>query len=271
MVAAGGLLVLAFVSSRPRTDLAGYDAQVLRCPRVAAAVTGVAALVLIPLTYSQLVGRPVSSLGFVDLLTFATQTEPGAVLLLQAILAICAALVLTRSPGTRVALELLVVVVTATALVPALTGHSYAADQNRVVVVAALALHVVAATVWVGGLVGLALLVRGARSVLAEAVTGFSSLALVCVVLVLGSGLVNVALRLDSWAALVTEWYGRLVLAKVVALIALSCIGFTHRRRTIPALRGGDRSPLLRLAAAEILLMAMTVGLAVGLSHTPGG
>jgi putative copper resistance protein D len=56
--------------------------------------------------------------------------------------------------------------------------------------------------------------------------------------------------------------------AKAVALTALGVLGWWHRRATIPVLASSSR-PFVRLASAEIVMMAATMALATGLSRTP--
>jgi putative copper export protein len=92
---------------------------------------------------------------------------------------------------------------------------------------------------------------------------------MVCIVAVLVSGVVNAWAEIGSPAGLVGTPYGLLVLAKVGALLLLAGVGWQHRRRSIPALVRGSKSMFVRLAGAEIVLMAATVGLAVGLARTP--
>ncbi|MQA96264.1 MAG: hypothetical protein GEV11_17055, partial [Streptosporangiales bacterium] len=61
-------------------------------------------------------------------------------------------------------------------------------------------------------------------------------------------------------------------LVKVAALVVLAGFGWEHRRRTVPRLAGGGasaRRAFVRLAAAELLLMAGTYGVAVALSRAP--
>ncbi len=69
----------------------------------------------------------------------------------------------------------------------------------------------------------------------------------------------------DVW----TSPYGILLLAKTGALLALGALGWWHRARTVPAVVAGRPRAFLRLAGAEVLVMATAVGLAVVLARTP--
>jgi putative copper resistance protein D len=149
-----------------------------------------------------------------------------------------------------------------------LTGHSAAADDH-VLAVTTLSVHVVAASVWVGGL--LALLVHGRGSDdPALAATRFSAVALGCFLATGASGLLAAWLVLsgDLASALATG-YGWLLLAKTSALVALGLLGWQHRRRTLPRLCAGDPGSFRRFALGETAVLLATVALAVALSSSP--
>jgi putative copper resistance protein D len=118
--------------------------------------------------------------------------------------------------------------------------------------------------------VALVLLGTADRRSFPIAVPRFSSLALWCAIAVAASGLVSSALRLASPTELVTTWYGRLVLLKLLLIAVIAAFGVWHRRRHLPRL-ATDPSRLLfvRVAATEVLVMAATIGVAVALSRTP--
>jgi cytochrome c oxidase assembly factor CtaG/putative copper export protein len=162
----------------------------------------------------------------------------------------------------------LLVVTAVLALTPAVfTGHS-AQAADHTVAVTSLVVHVVAAALWVGGLLGLVLHLRRAPAQLARAMPVFSGLALVCFVLVGLSGMVNAWTRLDSLAA----WgsgYGAIALAKAGAFLLLGVLGWAHRRHAMRRLAAGQPRAFLRLSLGELGVMAATVGLAVALARTP--
>jgi putative copper export protein len=172
----------------------------------------------------------------------------------------------------RVALVLTVAALTG----PLLTGHS--ANERTafwsVLATASLVVHMVAATTWIGGLG--ALLRYGRSGDPATPVARFSRLALLCAVSIGVTGLLTAEIHLggreNGWG-LITQWvtsgYGAVVFAKAVAFASLVGIGWWHRRSTLPALEAGRAWAFWRLAAAEIVVMAATVALAVALSRTP--
>lgn len=129
--------------------------------------------------------------------------------------------------------------------------------------------HVLAAATWFGMLVALALTARsrGAWSVL---LPRYSAIAWRCVWILAVTGIVDAAIRLGGIAPLVTTGYGRVVLAKVVALAALLWAGWWLRRTWVaPAAGhriGADAS--LRRAVGESAAMAVAFGLAAALATT---
>lgn len=145
---------------------------------------------------------------------------------------------------------------------PAATGHAAAAPSGRALAVAAVALHVVAATLWVGGL-GATLLLCGRPAVLDDALPRYSRLAGWCLAAVAVTGVVSATARIRAWSELVGTGYGWLLLAKAGCLVLAGLLGRAARVR----LRAG-RSPVLRWAGIEILVMAVAVGLAATLTQT---
>ncbi|MGI5175904.1 cytochrome c oxidase assembly protein [Dactylosporangium sp. CA-152071] len=215
------------------------------------------ALAMLPLTLSDLLGQPVSQVSFAGLRSLAWSVAQGRSALAQAVfaavIAVACRIVLTRTGAGMVAALACVA-----ALPPALTGHSAGAGNHQLAVTS-LAVHILAAALWVGGL-GALLTLRSDR-VLDVAVRGYSRLALGCWVAVAVSGLANAAVRLGSVDELWRSRYGLLLLGKIVALIVVGVFGAVQRRRAFGSFR--------RLATGELLVFAATFGLAVALSRTP--
>ncbi|GII87967.1 copper resistance D precursor [Sphaerisporangium siamense] len=220
------------------------------------------------LTLSDLLGLPVGEAlesGF--LINFSTEVPQGEAFLIVTLitLVIAAATTLTLGPAGR---ALLLALAVFAVLPPAYVGHSAsAADHN--LAVSSLMLHIAGVTLWVGGLFALVIALRRSDD-LPAAVGRFSALALCAFVAVGFSGAVNAWIRIGDLGELWQSRYGLLVLGKLAALAALGWFGLRHRRRTIVALEAGTTSrPFLRLATAEVGVMACTLGLAVALSRTP--
>lgn len=153
------------------------------------------------------------------------------------------------------------------ALLPlTVTAHGASNHEDAVNL---LALHLIGATIWVGGLAAMYFLRRQLDASLALAVRRYSRLAGWCFVLVLLSGVGSALLRLDGPASLGTP-YGVLIILKTAALVLLGAAGWLHRARTIPALERDPQSKALfaRVTGVELVLMAATVGLAVALGRS---
>jgi putative copper export protein len=131
----------------------------------------------------------------------------------------------------------------AIALTTTLTGH--AADWGDLTLSAGADwVHVVATTVWTGGLMALALAVlREARrwppGVLGGCMRRFSRLAGCCVGAVLVTGVYSAWVQLQGLSALVTTMYGRVLAAKLLLVLGLLWWGALNRYTVVPAL-GGD-------------------------------
>ncbi len=156
-------------------------------------------------------------------------------------------------------------------LVPlGLTGHSSAGGSHDLAT-NGLLIHLVAASLWAGGL--LALLAHALRGGdhLGLAARRFSLIALWCWVAMAMSGLVNALVRVQPSDLFSTD-YGRLVTAKFVALCLLGALGWRQRRVSVAALQADPRhgrGALLRLTLIEAAIFGLTFGIAVGLGRTP--
>ena len=124
-------------------------------------------------------------------------------------------------------------------LTTSLTGH--AADWGAITVrVFADWVHVASSAIWVGGLFGLAAIVlRSAREwpgqITGQVAARFSRLAGSCLLLVLLAGIYNAWIQLPFVSALWTTAYGRVLLAKIVAVVAVIGIGALNRFTIVPA------------------------------------
>ncbi len=266
----------------------------LRYACLAALVVALSAAAGLVFNASELLGQPVSAvLGDPGAATGTLDSTVGKALGVQLLLALGVA-VATRldrvsdSSGAgsgHLFAAAVLIVATAAFAAPTVAGHA-AIGADRGLASFAVLVHAAAASLWVGGLVALALMARlvpgdtAASFVVVAPVRRFSVLALGCFVAVAVSGLVNAWVRLGAVSELWRTDYGRLVLAKAVALALLAGIGWAHRRYTIPGLEAaatddatGPRRQFVRLAGVEIAVMAATFGIAVGLAHspTPGG
>ncbi|WP_127820156.1 cytochrome c oxidase assembly protein, partial [Microbacterium sp. CPCC 204701] len=163
-----------------------------------------------------------------------------------------------------------VAVLAAASLVPMGTqGHS-GEEAFHHEAMTALILHIIAAAVWLGGLL-LIVIVRPlqSRGRLTATVTRYSSVAFAAFAVVAVSGTVRAAIGLQDWAALLSP-YGVILGVKIVALIALGLFGAWYRTRLIGRLHQDAASrPFWTLIAFELVLMGLASGAAAALARTP--
>ena len=233
----------------------------------AALVWSAAALAALPAQLADFLGTRLPVVSFRGVVGFVTSVEQGRAQFLAAVLAALVALgarTVLRQNGARIVLVLAL----AATVPPAFTGHT-AEESDHWLAVASAALHVLAVVLWAGGLVAL-LLARQLGAVgRFTAIARFSGLAPLLAVAVVISGILTAYTRFSAASQLTDTAYGRVVLVKVAALMGLVAIGWWHRRAGLPALAEGRPGVFVRLAVAEVLLFAVTVGVAVGLSRTP--
>lgn len=269
-----GMLLISILLPRTEGEL---DETAIRCLRGVgrlALVWGVATAALLVLSWSDVTALPVTKLPFSQLLNgggTTTGSFPEAIpYLFGAVLSLLIAAGAGVAQTIQGAIGLLVL--SGYNLLPLTTqGH---ATHNRFTPYA-VTVHVLAVSLWVGGLAALIIHVRARPDLLAVAVPRFSRVALCCYVAVGASGVIAALVVVDSPAQLFNSRYGLLVLCKVLALIALGLFGWRHRRRTVPAIadhnrhRHRSRRAFLRLAATEAVVMVVTIALGVALSEAP--
>jgi putative copper resistance protein D len=270
VLAAGSFLFAAFLVP-PQTngvlDAGGYRA--LRLGTAASAVWTVCAVLLVPLTVSDVSGQPLREhLNPVSVWSAASLIDTATAWRWTAFIA--AAVTLASLPVLRWSWTPVLLVGALITLVPlGLTGHSSAGGAHDLAT-NSLLIHLMAGALWAGGL--LALLAHAMRS--GEhadlAARRFSALALWCFVAMAASGIVNALVRIQLPELMRSE-YGWLVIGKFVALCVLGFIGWRQRRSGLAALStdAEARGPLIRLALVEAAVFGATFGIAVGLGRTP--
>lgn len=266
-VAVIGALVTAVLL--PAAGFSTTAVPALRAASWSAAVWALSSVSLLLLTVSDVLGVPPAQVfGSARFLEHGWQLAQGRSLLLVSACAVVLT-AYTRWTRTRAGVAVLLVVAVGGVLPVLFAGHSAAASDHDLAT-SSLVVHVVAASVWVGGLGGVLLLLRRSPYVLAAVLPRYSTLALVCFAAVAFSGLLNAWIRtfgdLGLWAG---SGYGGLLLLKTTGLVALGCFGWWHRRRTVTDVTAGRPRAFARLATAEIMVMAATIGAAVALSRTP--
>ena len=198
---------------------------------------------------------------------FLLDTELGRTWLLTTV-AGAALTVLTFAVRSWTATLFTALLAIATIVPMATQGHS-GEEANHSAAVMALALHIIAAAAWLGGLL-LVIVVRPIVPAgrIAVILTRYSSIALVAFIVVAVSGYARAAIGVGAWDQLATP-YGLLVLVKVGALLVLGALGASYRRRLIGRMgeeRGSRR--FWTLIAVELAFMGIASGAAAALART---
>jgi copper transport protein len=173
------------------------------------------------------------------------------------------------------------------AATPALGGHASVQGPTGVFFPSDL-LHVLAASVWVGGIAFLLLALPAAtrqleppqRSRLLLAVLArFSPLALGAVIVIAVTGVLQAYIDVRSLEGLFHTTYGALIIAKVILLALLIGLGWVNRERLIPMLKrivGASQAPggagvlVRRTMRGELALMLGVFGVTAALiSYAP--
>jgi copper transport protein len=171
----------------------------------------------------------------------------------------------------------------ATLLVPGLAGHA-AQSSPRGWALAADWSHLVAGSIWIGGLIGLLILWRSipvARRIagLVVCLPRFSTIAFVSVTVLIASGVGASLIELPTLTSLWQTSYGKAIVVKVVILCGAILLGAVNLVWTGPRLQASvgprpDLGPstarlLRRLVGSEVVLLAGIIAAAAVLSSLP--
>jgi copper transport protein len=225
---------------------------------------GIAAFVLRASNALQL---PIADLPYGDLQPFAEKTRFGIAFLAMTVgFGVVAALLLVGWVFDRLGLRWLALALSL-ALVSGLSLSGHQATEPNATWLAQLAdwLHLVAASIWVGGLVALAFLVWPLAPTLRRAAfLGFARLAVVLVAAMVLAGAYLALVRLPELADLWETQYGRFLLLKLgIVGLALSW-GAVHHLVVRPRLAAG-RDPDIRPSLVGEAVVAVVVLLAAAI------
>jgi len=171
-------------------------------------------------------------------------------------LAIVFSIVLLATWRSRLGSIVTAAVVALGCAAPAAISH---AGHSHIAASISIAVHIVAVSLWVGGLA--TVLVIAVMTQSTSALPRFSTMALWCVVVVAETGLLNASLLVPTpWAFLGSE-YGSLVLAKAVLLGLLVCWGWRQRRSL------GSTASLARFAGLEFIVMGTAIAASIVLAR----
>ena len=248
----GLLLAIAFFLNDVEGKL-GETAKALRNITAIAALTwAIATGISIVATLANILGTDLSeALDPTSMRSFISQITLGKYMFAQLCLALLVALVAIRIRGVAGANALLLLSLAAI-IAPVFESHS-ASSGSHALAIGSLVVHVVAISLWVGGLVAITFLKAQDRAL---ALPRFSALALWAAIAVSASGTANAWARLNFQSAWSSE-YASMVLLKILLTVALIFFGYLNRRQLKGSLKLNGKQ-LGRLISVEVLIMAIT-------------
>ena len=262
----GLLLVAATIVPEARSTSRRITAARYAC--VSGAVWVVTGLVGLVLMFASISGTQLTDPTFAaQIQTFVFQLENLRVAAISSAMALVVTIGagFARRRSAMVALAALSIL----AILPlSLAGH--ASDlASHDTAVASLAVHLVAAVVWVGGLLALAMLRLLLGTALGVSVQRYSTLAGWCFAVIAVSGVGNAWIRVGSIGNLASS-YGALIILKVVTLLALGAAGWQQRSRIVNRIAVDPLAGRLfgRLALIELALMGAAFALGTALSRS---
>ncbi len=152
-------------------------------------------------------------------------------------------------------------------------GHALSAHLSSVAFASDL-LHLLAASVWLGGIVHVAIAwvprlrgmdVAGRRRIVEVVLPRFGAVAVPAFVTLVVAGAINAATELGSPQALWNDGYGRVLLAKTALVCGVALLSYRHALRLRPRLLAAGRDYDLRLERRHWRLLASEPILGTGI------
>jgi len=251
--AVGSLLAMAFLLLDVGGRFSTSSEKLRSILKISALVWFIGSIGTIVLTLSTILASSIQdALDLTVLRSFVTQITLGRYLAVQALVAL---IVFIAAFKIRSVITTAVLMFIALAGITAPVFQSHAASSgSHMLVIGSLVIHVIALSLWVGGVFAIAFLSSTDRAI---AVPRFSQLALWSAVAVVLSGVVNAWARLnfvDAWDSA----YARIVIAKSIATIVLIWFGYLHRKN-LEKKSEINWFSFGRLLAIEALIMGVTV------------
>ncbi len=203
--------------------------------------------------------------------SFLTDVSIGRVFMWQGI-AVVVVLAMSRAVLSRPTAWVVFVCALGGAMAPAFLGHGGLSAGHAAATIS-LALHLAAVSLWMGGLVVVVAWLRVDPACARTVLPRFSTLALVCVVVVAESGLLNSSLRSSTPAQFLTSDYGALLVAKATIIVWLVSFGWQQRKRVMPHVELAESAQslsvvmLARIAGWEFVAMGAAVAVGVTMAR----
>jgi putative copper resistance protein D len=258
----GALLSMAFLVINHNGFLTTSGEKVRRLLKITSTIWVIGAFGTVIFTLAQILGTTVSdALDLTVIRSFITQISLGKYLAFQALMA--AVVFIFSFVTKKIELLIILLLVSIAGLVaPVFESHA-ASSGSHSLVIGSLVIHVIALSLWVGGVIALGTLSAEDRPV---AVPRFSQMAMWSAIAVVASGTVNAWARLNFVDALNSS-YTFIVLAKIVATVILLWIGYLHRK-TLSNKDSINWVGFAKILTIEAAIMVVTVLMGTWLSNS---
>lgn len=258
----GALLAMAFLLVENQGKLQESALKVRKRATAFAGIWLVANALYIFLTLANILGTSFAdALERTTVQSFLTQVDLGQYLGVQTALIAVIALVI-RFIRTALAATILLLLSLITLIIPVFQSHSASSGSHQLAI-GSLVVHVVALSLWVGGIFAIVALPDSDRKF---ALPRFSQMALWTAIAVVLSGMANAWARLnfvDAWSS----GYARIVALKAVLTFVLLFLGYRNRRSLAQGSSTGTKL-LGRFIVVEALIMGFLLLLGSRLAQT---
>ena len=258
----GALLAMAFLLLDVEGKASTSAEKLRNFLKASAAIWFMGVVGSILFTLAQILDTPISgALDITTIRSFITQITVGQYLAFEALIAL---IVFVCSYQAKKILSLIALLILSIVglIAPVFQSHA-ASGGSHSLVVGSLVIHVIALSLWVGGILAIAMLSASDRAI---AVPRFSQLALWSAIAVVISGVVNAWTRLNFESAWNSS-YAYIVIAKTVATIALVGLGYLHRKN-LEGKESINWVGFAKLLTVEAIIMLVTVAMGAWLSNT---
>ena len=256
----GVLIASSFLLSDIDGALSKSALRLKTIAKASATIWFIASSAQIVLTFSNILGGSFSdALDFTSLKSYATQVALGQSQLIQwalVLVVLVAVHFVRRVLPTALLLVLSLIAITA----PVFQSHA-ASDGSHSLAIGSLVIHVIGISLWVGGLIAIALIHRDDRTVV---LPRFSAMALWAAIAVVISGVLNSLTRIKSLDSLSSN-YGSILIAKVLLTSILLLLGYLNRKAVADRV---DASAMTRVISVEIAIMSVVLFLGSWLANT---
>ena len=267
---------LHFASALSLVGVLGFAAFIARDPqsrlahqlRITAQLSAALLLITAPL-WLILVAEKISADTFALTIssgtskTVALDTRFGHALCLRFILTVLLLPLIARLGEKRLLDRLAALLAVLGGAAIAWQGHAgVELGRDAVIHLTADATHLIAAGLWVGALLPLVLLLRATTDTSRqyEAAKRFSTLGVICVVVLLASGIVNAHYLVGTLPALIGTTYGQILMLKLALVLAMLALAAVNRWHVVPQLAGHDRGAARRIARHTVIEGALGLG-----------